>query len=403
MTDITNPQPNPHPPRQPRRFGWLIALAIVALLAVLAWRHHQQKVARTRQDEAQQAAVLPVVTVAPAVSGSARHFLNGLGTVTPMNNVVVHSRIDGQLMAVYFHEGQMVQKGMLLALLDPRSAQIQLTQANGQMQRDSATLNQAQMDLGRYVPLAKDQAIPQQQADQQKSVVDQYTGTVKFDTGQIDNARLQLAYAHITAPIAGRAGLRLIDPGNIVHAGDANGLVTITQVTPINVTFNLSEDDLPALQRALQKNRQLPVEAWDRINVAKIASGRILSLDNTIDAASGTLKVKAVFDNRAGMLFPNEFVNIRVLSGVQQNATLVPVSAIQRNTDTAYVYVVDGSQTVHVRAVQPGVTDGDTIEILSGLHVGDVVVTQGFDKLQDDIRVKQGQAVSTPTADGPTQ
>jgi multidrug efflux system membrane fusion protein len=290
-------------------------------------------------------------------------------------------------MKVYFHEGELVREGALLAEIDPRPGQVSFTQAHGQLIRDQASLAQAEMDLHRYEPLAQHQAIPQQQKDQQVSLVQQYRGAVEADQGQIDNANLTLIYSRITAPLSGRIGLRLVDPGNIVHASDTGGILTITQVAPITVVFNLAEDDLPKLQRALQANPHISVEAWDRANQIRIASGRILSLDNSIDPTSGTLKIKAVFDNKVATLFPNEFVNIRVETDVRQDALLVPDTAVQRNGDTAYVYVLSNDQTVHVRPVQVGLSNEGRAEILSGLQNGDVVVVKGFDKLQDAIRV----------------
>jgi membrane fusion protein, multidrug efflux system len=379
--------PGPESPRnKPRTFRIVIG-ALILLLALLAVRHHRKKKAQTEAQQTAISALLPIVNAAAATRGATKHYLNALGTVTPLNSVVVRSRIDGQLMKVYFHEGELVREGTLLAEIDPRPGQVSFTQAHGQLIRDQASLAQAEMDLHRYEPLAQHQAIPQQQKDQQVSLVQQYRGAVEADQGQVDNANLTLIYSRITAPLSGRIGLRLVDPGNIVHASDTGGILTITQVAPITVVFNLAEDDLPKLQRALQANPHISVEAWDRANQIRIASGRILSLDNSIDPTSGTLKIKAVFDNKVATLFPNEFVNIRVETDVRQDALLVPDTAVQRNGDTAYVYVLSNDQTVHVRPVQVGSSNEGRVEILSGLQNGDVVVVKGFDKLQDAIRV----------------
>ncbi len=377
---------------------WIIISLLLFLFAFVVVRLHSKEIAKTSAEQAALANALPHVEVANATTGAARHYLNALGTVTPLNTVLVRSRIDGQIMNVFFHEGELVQEGALLAQIDPRPAEVMLTQATGQMARDQAALAQAETDLQRYEPLAQHKAIAQQQKDDQAALVQQYRGAVEVDAGQIDNAKLQLTYSRITAPISGRIGLRLVDPGNVVHANDTTGIVSITQVRPITVVFNLAEDDLPALQKALRANPQIPVEAWDRANQIHIATGRILSLDNSIDSTSGTLKVKATFENDHGELFPNEFVNVRVLTEVNQNALLVPDSAVQRNGDSAYVYVLGPDNTVHVRSVETGHTDAGKVEILSGLQPGDAIVTRGFDKLQDAIRVTV--ATANESADG---
>ena len=369
----------------------MVTGVLLILFALLIVHHHRKKNAKVKEEHDALSSAVPMVSVATVTRGASRHYLNALGTVTPLNSVLVRSRIDGQIMKVFFHEGEFVREGALLAQIDPRPGQVSLTQAHGQLVRDQASLDQAELDLRRYEPLAQHQAIPQQQKDQQSAVVQQYRGAVEADSGQIDNANLQLTYSRIAAPISGRIGLRLVDPGNIVHAGDSTGILTITQVQPITVVFNLAEDDLPALQQAMHANPNISVEAWDRANLRYIASGRILSLDNSIDATSGTLKVKATFDNKQGDLFPNEFVNIRVLTEVRPDALLVPETAVQRSGDDAYVYLLSRDQIVHVRTVKTGSSDQGNIEILSGLLPGDVVVSKGFDKMQDAIRVNVTQ------------
>ena len=368
-----------------------IVTGVLLILSALLIIHHRKQNARVKASQEALSSAVPMVDVATVTRGASRHYLNALGTVTPINSVLVRSRIDGQLMKVFFHEGEYVQEGAILAQIDPRPGQVSLTQAHGQLVRDQASLDQAELDLRRYEPLAQHQAIPQQQKDQQSAVVQQYRGAVEADSGQVDNANLQLTYSRIIAPISGRIGLRLVDPGNIVHAGDSTGILTITQVQPITVVFNLAEDDLAALQKAMHANPNVSVEAWDRANQIHIASGRILSLDNSIDPTSGTLKVKATFENRQSDLFPNEFVNIRVLTEVRPDALLVPETAVQRSGDEAYVYLLSRDQTVHVRTVKTGSSDQDKIEILSGLLPGDIVVTKGFDKMQDAIRVNINQ------------
>jgi membrane fusion protein, multidrug efflux system len=390
-TSIEPPAPTPK-----RRTFWIVIGVVLILFVLLLAHHHRKTKLKAKAAQAALSATLPMVNVDTALLGTSRHYLNALGSVTALNSIVVRSRVDGQLMNVYFREGQLVRNGALLALIDPRPAQVLLTEAQGQIARDQSLLAQAEQDLGRYRPLAEHQAIPQQQKDQQDALVEQYRGAVQADSGQIANANLQLDYSHITAPISGRIGLRLVDPGNIVHASDATGILTITQVQPIAVVFNLAEDDLPALQRALRANAHLSVQAWDRANQAQIASGQILSLDNTIDPASGTLKIKASFDNKQGDLFPNEFVNIRVQTEVRQHVLLVPDAAVQRNGDTTYVYLLSGDGMVYVRPVQSGQSDAGKVEILSGLQTGDVVVTRGFDKLQDGLRVTVARGTNAP-------
>lgn len=374
-------------PRERSRRRWILAGILVVLFALLILHYHRKKNSRVKNEQEVLASTVPMVYVAPASRGASKHFVSALGTVTALNSVLVRSRIDGEIMKVSFREGEFVREGALLAQIDPRPAQAALTQAQGQLIRDQALLKQAELDLHRYEPLAQHLAIPVQQKDQQDALVQQYRGAVEADSGQVDNANLQLTYSRITAPISGRIGLRLVDPGNIVHAGDSNGILTITQVQPIAVIFNLAEDDLPTLQKAIHANPNAAVEAWDRANQARIASGRILSLDNSIDPTSGTLRVKATFENKQGDLFPNEFVNIRVLTETRPEAVLIPETSVQRSGDSAYVYVLDGEQIVHVRYVKTGSNDAGKVEILSGLLPGNLVVTKGFDKLQDAIRV----------------
>jgi membrane fusion protein, multidrug efflux system len=370
---------------------WVVVCALLILLALLAVHHHRKTKAKLDAQHAAISAALPIVRVTAVSRGDARHYLTALGTVTPLSTVTIHTRIDGQLMKVYFHEGEFVHEGDLLALIDPRPGEVAFTQAHGQLIRDQASLAQAEMDLHRYQPLASHQAIPQQQEDQQDSLVLQYRGAVEADRGSVDNANLTLTYSKITSPISGRIGLRLVDPGNIVHASDAGGILTITQVQPMTVVFNLAEDDLPKLQQALKANPHTSVEAWDRSNQIRVAAGQILSLDNAIDPTSGTLKVRATFDNKGRVLYPNEFVNIRVETDIRHNTLLVPELAVQRNGDTAYVYVLVGDQTVHVRPIRAGSSNNGETEVLSGLSEGDVIVTKGFDKLQDAIRVSIAQ------------
>ncbi len=290
-------------------------------------------------------------------------------------------------MSVRYNEGQIVRQGDLLVEIDPRPYQVQLMQAEGQLLKDQAALDNARVDLARYEKLLAQNAIPEQQLATQKALVAQYEGAVKTDQGQIENAKLNLVYCRITSPISGRVGLRLVDPGNIVHASDSNGLLVITQLEPISVIFTIAEDQVPAVMQKRRAGQKLMVEAWDRELKTRIARGELTTLDNQIDQTTGTLKLRATFDNKNDELFPNQFVNARLLVEEKRGVTLVPTAAVQRNTQATYVYVVKPDQSVTVRTVTVGTTEGDQTEIASGLSGGEVVVTDGVDKLQEGSRV----------------
>ncbi len=328
------------------------------------------------------------VLAAPVREGSLDVYLYALGTVTPLNAVVVRSRVDGQLMSVAFDEGQMVKAGDLIAQIDPRPFEVQLTLATGQLARNQALLENARIDLDRYRTLLAQDSISRQQVDTQESLVRQYEAALQADQGGIDNAKLQLTHARVVAPIGGRVGLRLVDPGNIVRAGDAGGIVVITQLSPIGVLFPIPEDALPRVMKRLRAGDRIPVDAYDRAQKEKLGSGRLLTADNQIDTATGTIKLKAEFPNGEGALFANQFVNVRMPVETRANATLVPTAAIQRGAPGTFVYVVKDDMTVAVTPVQVGPTQGEITAIDKGVSPGAKVVVDGADRLREGAKVE---------------
>lgn len=378
---------------------WLIWLIVIGVVAAGIWYYHSRNsqsasTAASASDSSGAAGkgghgaipLVPVV-VATATKGDLPVFFNGLGNVTAFNTVTVRSRVDGQIVKINFTEGQYVKQGESLVEIDSRPFEVQLEQAEGQLAKDQAQRNDAQVNLERYKLLYQEGVIPKQQLDSQAASVGEFDGAIKSDQGQIDNAKLQIVYSHITAPISGRIGLRLVDSGNMVHAADVNGLLVITQLQPISVLFSLPQDQLPEVMDKMHAAKALTVDAFDRDNTGKIASGKLLTIDNQIDITTGTYKLKATFDNTKNELFPNQFVNVHLLVDTKKNVVLVPTTAILRGPQGTYVFSVSPDNTVKVRTITIAETNGNITGISSGLAPGDVVVTDGQDKLQDGTKV----------------
>ncbi len=377
------------PGRRRPRHRWLVWLILLLLGAsgyggfryIQASERKQEAAAAAQQQRMARRAVS--VAAVPATTGDLPVYLRGLGSVTAFNTVTVKTRVDGQLMSVGFREGQFVHAGDVLAEIDPRPFEVQLQQAEGQLAHDQATQAQARADLERYQVLARDGVIPRQQLETQSEAVKQAGGTLTADQAAINNAKLQLTYARVTAPISGRIGLRLVDVGNMVHAADPNGLVVITQLQPITVVFTLPADNLPRVLKKLNAGTRLEVDAYDRDDQTLIAKGFLLTVDNQIDQSTGTSRLKAEFSNTDGALFPNQFVNCRLQLDTRRNVVLVPAAAVQRGPQGDYAYVVTPQNTAEMRAVTAGLSEGGQVEIEGGLAAGERVVIDGQDKLQN--------------------
>jgi len=409
-----------------RWWPWLLALCLigVAVYGVLphlgldvlpvGWRLSIDRVTASayelipRRGQAPAQGVTPAAPPAsrgvPVVAAEARQgnldiYLTGLGSVTAFNMVTVRTRVSGHLVKVAFREGQFVRKGDLLAEIDPRPFQVQLAQAEGQMARNQALLKNAQRDLDRFKILLSRDLISKQEFDAQLAQIDQHEGALKSDQAQIDNAKLQLTYSRITAPISGRIGLRLVDEGNMVQASDSNGLAVITQLQPIAVLFSIPQDDLPHVLKKTQSGQKLVVEAYNRDLKQKLATGTLLTIDNQIDPNTGTVRCKALFPNEDNALFPNQFVNARLLVDTTLDAVIIPTAAIQRSPQSTFVYVVKEDGTVESRTIAVGPSEGDDVSITNGLSPGEVVVVEGVDRLQQGTKV-QARVASAGQAKG---
>ena len=386
----------------PAKWRWIGG---AALLFFIGWGVHAHNKSANAHKKKKGGMVIPVAA-ATAHLGDMPVYLDGLGSVTAYYNVTVRSRIDGQLMSVPVREGQYVHSGDLLAEIDPRPFQAMLDQAEGQLAKDQATLTNARVDLERYKGLIAQEAIPKQQLDTQAATVGQLEVTVKSDQAAVESAKLNVIYSHITSPINGRIGLRLVDPGNMVHASDANGLLVVAQLQPITVVFALPEDSIPRIMQKWRPGAVLPVEAFNRDKTLKLASGRLANVDNQIDPNTGTLKLKAIFDNNENTLFPNQFVNARLLLETRQNQVIIPSVAIQRGSQGTFVYVVNSSSGTPTAALHPvtvGLVEGNDASIDNGIQAGDTVVIDGADKLQDGSSVMVAQpAVQQSSATAPS-
>ena len=398
--------PSPRPPSRWRRI--VGGIAGVLAIAALGWWIYERPAPPPPPGRAGNAAPAPVVADT-AQTGDVDITLNALGTVTPLATVTVRTQINGQLTEVAFKEGQFVKKGDFLAQIDPRPYQAALEQTEGQLARDQGLLDQARVDLARYERLSKTNAIPKQQYEDQIYIVKQYEGSVKTDQAQVDTQKLNLTYCRIVSPVSGRVGLRQVDAGNYVQTSDPNGIVVVTQLQPISVIFTVPEDKLPEVMKRVRAGAILAVTAYDRTGATELATGKLDTVDNQIDTTTGTVKLRATFDNEQEILFPNQFVNIKLLVNTMHDTDIVPGSAIQRGAPGTFVYVVKPDRTVAVQKVKLGPTNGQQITILSGLRPGESVVIDGSDRLRDGAKVtvspnrNAGDAAAVPGGQPPAQ
>ncbi|QMR44104.1 MdtA/MuxA family multidrug efflux RND transporter periplasmic adaptor subunit [Citrobacter freundii] len=396
---------------------WVIAIVTVVAAIAAFWfwhsRSESQGNAPGATGQAQHAAgsarrgmrsgPLAPVQVATATEQAVPRYLTGLGTVTAANTATVRSRVDGQLIALHFQEGQQVKAGDLLAEIDPSQFKVALAQAQGQLAKDTATLANARRDLARYQQLVKTNLVSRQELDAQQALVNETQGTIKADEASVASAQLQLDWSRITAPVDGRVGLKLVDVGNQISSGDTTGIVVITQTHPIDLIFTLPENDIATVLRAQKTGNPLKVEAWDRTNSQKLSEGVLLSLDNQIDATTGTIKAKARFNNQDDTLFPNQFVNARMLVATEQNAIVIPTAALQMGNEGHFVWVLNTENKVSKHLVKPGIQDSQKVVITAGLSAGDRVITDGIDRLTEGAKVDVVEAHSaTATNDKAT-
>jgi multidrug efflux system membrane fusion protein len=383
---MTTPPIEENSPRKSSRKWWVyVILAVILVLALVVWRLKSAGRPMGRGAKPPPTA-LPVV-VHTAALGDIDVYLEGLGTVTPLATVTLRTQINGQLTKVAFTEGQMVEKGAVLATIDPRPYQAALEQYQGQLQQAQAQLAEARIDLSRYETLSEQDSIAKQQVDSARALVTQYEGLVQTGQANVDSAKLNLVYCQVIAPVAGRVGLRMVDEGNYVTPGDANGLVVLTRVKPITVIFTIPEQQMLAVAARLHSGATIPVDAFDQNQTRKLASGSLSAIDNQVDTTTGTFRLRAVFANEDESLFPNQFVNVRMLLDTQHGVIVIPTAGIERNQLGTFVYIVKPDNTVTIHPVTLGTTEGEHVAVVSGLKVGDRVVVDGADRLTDGVPV----------------